>query len=187
MKNTLFYGSLVSLVSLVSLAACGGGKAKTEKPGDMMGGGGGGMMDMKMGMADPSAETTPVLAAAQGYASWSKFPGVQQPTKSEGHMGMFVLAFHNKVVGDAITAKTLPLPDGAVIVKEEMMSADAKPMSVTIMSKQGGEWYYVKASPDLMKVMTMKDMPMEGKSVGMCKDCHANGSDNDFVLTHKFK
>ncbi len=107
--------------------------------------------------------------------------------KSEGHMGMFVLAFHNQVVGDAITAKTLPLPDGAVIVKEEMMSADAKPMSVTIMSKQGGEWYWVKASPDLMKVMTMKGMPLEGTSVGMCKDCHDNGSDNDFVLTHKFK
>ncbi len=179
MKNTLLY------VSLVALAACGGSKAKSEKPGDMMGGGG--MMDMKMGMADPSAETTPVLAAAQGYASWPKFPENQQPMKSEGHMGMFVLAFHNTVVGDAITAKTLPLPDGAVIVKEEMMSADAKPTSVTIMSKQGGEWYYVKASPDLMKVMTMKDMAMEGKSVGMCKDCHENGSDNDFVLTHKFK
>jgi hypothetical protein len=136
MKNTVLF------VSLVALAACGGSKAKTEKPGGMDKGG---MMDMKMGMADPSAETTPVLAAAKGYASWSKFPEMQQPAKSEGHMGMFVLAFHNKVVGDAITAKTLPLPDGAVIVKEEMMSADAKPMSVTIMSKQGGEWYYVKA------------------------------------------
>ena len=179
MKSTLLY------VSLVALAACGGGKAKTEKPGGMMDKGG--MMDMKMGMADPAADTAPALAAAQGYASWPKFAENQQPNKSEGHMGMFVLAFHNKVVGDAITAKTLPLPDGAVIVKEEMMSADAKPMSVTIMSKQGGAWYYVKASPDLMKVMTMNGMALEGKSVGMCKDCHDQGSDNDFVMTHKFK
>lgn len=179
MKNTLWY------VPLVAVAACGGGKATTAKPGGMMDPNG--MMAMKMGMADPAAATAPVLAAANGYASWSKFPERQQPAKSQGHMGMFVLAFHNKVVGEAITAKTLPLPDGAVIVKEEMMSADAKPMSVTIMSKQGGEWYYVKASPDLMKVMTMNDMALEGTSVGMCKDCHDNGSDNDFVLTHKFK
>lgn len=180
MKSTVLY------VSLVALAACGGGKAKTEKPGGGMMDKGG-MMDMKMGMADPAAATAPVLAAANGYASWSKFPEMQSPARSEGHMGMFVLAFHNKVVGDAITAKTLPLPDGAVIVKEEMMSADAKPMSVTIMSKQGGAWYYVKASPDLMKVMTMNDMALEGASVGMCKDCHDNGADNDFVMTHKFK
>jgi hypothetical protein len=179
MKSTLLY------VSLVALAACGGGKAKTEKPGGMMDKGG--MMDMKMGMADPAAGTAPALAAAKGYATWAKFAENQEPKKSEGHMGMFVLAFHNKVVGDAITAKTLPLPDGAVIVKEEMMSADAKPMSVTIMSKQAGAWYYVKASPDLMKVMTMNGMALEGTSVSMCKDCHDQGSDNDFVMTHKFK
>ncbi len=178
MKNALTF------VLLTTLVACGGGKAKPEKPMDKMGGG---MMDMKMGMADPSAATAPVLAAAKGYTSWAKFAENQQPNKSEGHMGMFVLAFHNKVVGDAIAAKSLPLPDGALIVKEEMMTADAKAHSVTIMSKQGGEWYYVKASPDLMKVITMSDMPMEGTAVGMCKDCHGNASDNDFVLTHKFK
>lgn len=178
MKNIVCAGLLAGLV------ACGGGKATPEKPMDKMGGG---MMDMKMGMADPSAATAPVLAAAKGYTSWSKFAENQQPNKSEGHMGMMVLAFHNKVVGDAIAAKTLPLPDGAVIVKEEMMGAGAAAQSVTIMSKQGGEWYYVKASPDLMKVMTMNDMALEGTAVGMCKDCHDNGADNDFVLTHKFK
>lgn len=179
MKNTVS-----CFLAFATLVACGGSKANPEKPMDKMGGG---MMDMKMGMADPSAATAPVLAAAKDYASWPKFAENQTPNKSEGHMGMMVLAFHNKVVGDAIAAKTLPLPDGAVIVKEEMMGADAKPMSVTIMSKQGGEWYYVKASPDLMKVMTMNDMAMEGTSVGMCKDCHDNAADNDFVLTHKFK
>jgi len=35
--------------------------------------------------------------------------------------------------------------------------------------------------------MTMNDMALEGTAVGMCKDCHDNGADNDFVLTHKFK
>ncbi len=171
-------------LTLAALAACGGGKAAPEKPGGMMDKGG---MDMKMGMADPSADTVPVLAAAKGYTSWSKFPEMPAPTKSEGHMGMFVLGFHNQIVGDAIAAKTLPLPDGAVIVKQEMTSADGAPMSVTIMSKQAGAWYYVKASPDLMKVMSMNGMAMEGTSVGMCKDCHDNGADNDYVLTHKFK
>lgn len=173
-------------VLALALAACGGGAAKPASPGGMTGGGMGGM-EMKMGMADPASATAPVLAAAKDYASWPTFPGKAAPSKSEGHMGMFVLAFHNQVVSDAIAAKTLPLPDGAVIVKREMPSADAAPMSVTIMSKQAGAWYYVKATPDLMKVMTMNDMAMEGPSVGMCKDCHGGAADNDFVLTHKFQ
>jgi len=178
MRMTWLLGTTVVLV------ACGGSKPKSSHEG--MGGGMEGM-NMKMGMADPAADTKTVLDAAKDYASWSKFSEMQQPMRSEGHMNMYVLGFHNQVVGDAIKSSTLPLPDGAIIVKQEMMKPDAAPMSITVMSKQGGAWYWVKASPDGMKVMTMNGMAMEGRDVGMCKDCHDNASGNDYILTHKFK
>lgn len=166
--------------------ACGGSNPKDPKEGGM-GGGMGGMGAMKMEAADPAADTQAILATVKGYESWPRFAEMQQPTRSEGHMNMYVLAFHNQVVADAIKAHTLPLPEGAIIVKQEMMKPDATPMSITVMSKQGGAWHYVKASPDGMKVMTMNGMALAGREVGMCKDCHGGAADNDYVLTHKFK
>jgi len=191
MRTTWMIGTLA-----LALAACGGKSKASEGPkmdgdkmdGDKMGGDKMGMgMDMKMGMADPAPATRAVLDSVKDYASWPKFTENETPNQSEGHMNMYVLAFHNQVVTDAIAAATLPLPDGAIIVKQEMMKADDPPMSITVMSKQAGAWYWVKASPDGMKVMTMDGMAMEGNEVGMCKDCHDNAADNDFVLTHKFK
>lgn len=190
MNNTLRTIAVLGTLSLGLLGGCGGKAKGADQPQmDKMGGMDGmkGMGDMKMGMADPSPASQAILAAAKDYATWPKFAEAPTPKKSEGHMGMWVLPFHNQVVTDAIAKHTLPLPDGAVIVKQEMMKADAAPMSITVMSKQGGAWYYVKASPDGMKVMTMNGMAMEGPEVAMCKDCHDNAADNDFVLTHKFK
>jgi hypothetical protein len=144
-------------------------------------------MDMKMGMAAPSAESAAILASVKDYASWPKFAEMPTATRSEGHMNMFVLGYHNQVVTDAIASKTVPLPDGAIIVKQQMKSADAAPMSITVMSKQGGQWYWLSATPDGQQVMTMNNMPLEGPNVSMCKDCHDSAQDNDFVLTHKFR
>ena len=101
-------------------------------------------------------------------------------------MNKYVLAFHNQTVTDAIAAGTLPLPDGAIIVKQQMTGADAQPESITVMSKQGGSWYWLEASADGTKVITVNDMPLEG-DVAMCRDCHDSASANDFVLTHTFK
>lgn len=174
---------LYKLLITLPLMACGGSGKKTESP---MGGSGDMKMEMKMGMAAPSAASAAILDGLKDYASWPKFDEMPAPTKSEGHMNMFVLGFHNQVVTDAIAKGTVPLPDGAVIVKQQMQAADAAPMSITVMSKQNGQWYWIDATPDGKSVMTMNGMPMEGTEVAMCKDCHDNAADNDFVLTHKF-
>lgn len=174
------------LITLPLLSACGGSAKKSP---EMAGGDMKKMdaMDMKMGMAAPNAQSAAVLASAKDYASWPKFAEMPTTTLSEGHMNMFVLGYHNQVVTDAIASKTLPLPDGAIIVKQQMKAADAPPMSITVMSKQGGQWYWISATPDGQQVMTMNGMPLEGTDVAMCKDCHDGAQDNDFVLTHKFK
>src|SRR5262245_10379990 len=70
--------------------------------------------------AEASAETKRVLGLTTGYKSWSKFAENQTPKPSVAHEGMFVVAYHNQVVAQALASKTLPLPDGSVIVKENM-------------------------------------------------------------------
>ena len=104
---------------------------------------------------------------------------------------MYVLAHHNDVVGQAIADKTLPLPDGSIIVKDNFAKADdSMPMAVTVMSKQGGKWYWIEASPDgMVMVDQMMDVgaPLEGNDVKMCVGCHVSWKDNDYVGTHVFK
>ena len=184
MAMTRFVNLGAALVAL-TLVGCGGGKSKgADKP---MGESDMGMMKMKMemGMAAPSPETQAVLDQIKDYATWPRFAENPTPAFSKGHMKMYVLAFHNDVVADAIASNTLPLPDGALIVKQNMKAADAAPEALTIMSKQGGEWYYAETSPD-GKVITMNGMALEGRKVAMCTDCHDTAADNDYVFTHKF-
>ncbi len=185
MRYTLF----VPILALGLLAACGGkSKDSTATPmahGDSMGSGGMGMMNMKMGMAAPSSDSQAVLAKVKDYASWPKFAENLEPKLSKAHMDMYVVTYHNDVVAAAIKSKTLPLPDGALIVKQNKMKADESPHALTIMSKQGGKWYWLEASPDGM-VMTMNDMPQEGYDAPMCVKCHTDASNNDFMFTHSF-
>lgn len=142
-------------------------------------------------MVEPSADTKAVWDKISGYQSWPTFPESGTPTMSESHMKMFVLAHHNDVVAKAITDKTIPLPDGSIIVKDNFMKADDKmPMAVTVMSKQGGQWYWIEASPDgkvIVDDMVDKGKPLEGTEVKMCVGCHSSWKDNDYVGTHKFK
>ncbi len=175
-------------VLLTTLLACGGkSKDNAAKPmaHDSMGGGDMGMMNMKMGMAAPSADSQAVLGKTKDYASWPTFAENPSPKFSKAHMNMWVVTFHNDIVTTAISAHTLPLPDGALIVKQNKMKADAPPQSLTMMSKQGGKWYWIQATPD-GQVVTMDGMAQEGYGAPMCVKCHDDASNNDFVFTHSF-
>jgi hypothetical protein len=136
--------------------------------------------------AEPSSTTKAIWSQITSYKTWSKFAENTSPMKSASHENMFVLAYHNTVVAQAITTKTLPLPDGAVIVKENMaMATDATPMALTVMAKQGTDWYWIKAMPDGKVFLDDKGNPMEGKGVAMCTMCHPTAK-NDGVITHDF-
>jgi hypothetical protein len=138
----------------------------------------------------PSAETRGVWAKLDGYQSWPKFPENQTRAPSESHMNMLVLSYYNEVVGQAMTGGTLPLPEGAIIVKDNFASAtDAMPMAITVMAKQNGQWYWLEATPNgevIVDDMMDKGKPLEGNNVVMCVGCHNGAKSNDFVFTHKF-
>jgi len=64
-----------------------------------------------------------VFAKLNGYQAWPNFRENPTPKLSTAHMNMYVLAFHNDVVTQAIAAKTVPVPDGALIVKQNPATA----------------------------------------------------------------
>jgi hypothetical protein len=138
-------------------------------------------------MVDPSPETKAIWDKLSGYQSWSKFPEQLTPTQSDSHMKMFVLSYYNDVVGQAEKDGVMPLPDGSIIVKDNFMKADdPMPMALTVMAKQGGEWYWIQAAPNGKVMVDDAGKPLEGKGVPMCVGCHSGWKDNDYVGTHKF-
>lgn len=137
-------------------------------------------------MQQASAETQSVLALTAGYRSWSKFAENPALKPSPTHNNMQVISYYNDVVGQAIAAKTLPLPNGALIVKENWAAAtDAGPMALTIMHKQGADWYWSQVTPDGKVFLDGMGVPLEGKSVPMCVNCHQTNV-NDGLRTHDF-
>ena len=137
--------------------------------------------------AAPSAASSALLSQVTGYQSWPKFDENSTPTESQSHMKMFVVTFHNDVVTQAVAAKTLPLPDGALIVKQNLAkAADAEPMALTVMNKQGGAWYWLEATADGRVILDPLGKPLEGTDVPMCMTCHGMQASNDSVYTHDF-
>jgi hypothetical protein len=137
---------------------------------------------------DPAPQTKQVLDSINGYAAWPTFVENSTPKLSDSHMKMFVVTHHNDVVTTAIAQKTLPLPDGAIIVKDNMVNAtDKMPMAITVMSKLNGSWYWVEATPDNKVMVDPSGKPLEGTNVTMCIGCHSMQSANDDVMTHDFK
>jgi hypothetical protein len=137
-------------------------------------------------LTEASADAQALWDTLSGYTSWSQFPEATERQQSQAHSGMWVLSYVNDTVGTAIEEGTVPLPDGAIIVKENYMGEDDEtPMALTVMSKMSGDWYWVQGTPD-GQVFLGPDGPLEGKDVGMCVMCHSAAEDNDFVMSHTF-
>lgn len=135
----------------------------------------------------PAPETQQLLKRIEGYRAWRRFPANWEPRLSEGHGGVYVVAYHNDVVAQAMRDGRVPLPDGALIVKENRMQPRAPPAALTIMSKQGGEWYWVKATPSGQVFLDERGQRIAGKNVEACEACHEARAANDYVFTHDFQ
>lgn len=137
-------------------------------------------------LAEASAETQSLWSSLSAYESWPQFPEATERSRSSTHSNMWVLSYYNDVVQKAMDDGALPLAEGSVIVKENYANEDdATPMALTVMSKEGGDWYWVQATPE-GRVFVGPDGPLEGAGVAMCINCHRAAEDNDFVMTHTF-
>lgn len=116
------------------------------------------------------------------YQNWGQFPDAQGIVPSSAPHGPMARIFINEPVEQALDADVGQLPDGAIIVKEQVGQSDSdKAEALTIMWKvdgfdpQNNDWFWADIKPD-------GTVMAEGKIDG-CISCHSIVRDNDFVYT----
>ena len=129
-----------------------------------------------------TAETLWKFLQGQGYPlSWHYVPG--EPAgkyKGGAPHGAILRTFTNDIAFDALSKKAFPLPEGAVVVKENYMP-DGKLAAITVMQKikdfnpEGGDWFWAKYTPD-------GTVQASGK-VGGCIGCHAQKKASDWIFS----
>ncbi|MGV3524970.1 MAG: cytochrome P460 family protein [Candidatus Sericytochromatia bacterium] len=127
-------------------------------------------------VSEPSAAELKTLSE-----SYKAFPALNDDlVRSAEHGGIFVRTHLDAAAMTAFQAKTFPLPEGSVSVKEGHPSADAAADRVYVMKKikgydsANGDWFYAVLSPD-------GSVRQQGK-MQMCIGCHGRAKASDYVF-----
>lgn len=119
------------------------------------------------------------------YQQWSQFSDYQGTLPSALPHGPMSQVFINGVVESALENFDGSLPDGSIIVKENVGTSPAvSEAALTVMLKVTGfdpdnsDWFWANMTPQGQIVA-------EGK-VQACAACHGGARANDFVFVHKF-
>ncbi len=114
------------------------------------------------------------------YTQWDKWPGKDGMYPGTSPHGAFLKLYVNDIALKAVK-ENQPMPDGAIIVKENYAKDKEKLMAVTPMflkkgyNPEGGDWFWAKYGPD-GKIMA------SGK-VDSCIQCHQTQKDWLFTET----
>ena len=144
----------------------------------------------------------PVTAAAQGqmpaaegkavyqyitqtspYEKWQLWPGKEKFYPGTEPHGALLTTYVNDSALQALK-QNAPLPDGAIVVKENY-TKDKKLAAVTVMYKktgynpQAGDYFWLSYAPD-------GKIQAEGKAED-CIKCHRAAQGNDFLFTNDQK
>jgi len=126
-----------------------------------------------------------MITEADPYQSWAQFPEAQGAVPSNPPHGAMARIFINVKVQEAMQNFTGSLPDGAIIVKENLgENPTEKAQALTVMWKVAGfdpdnnDWFWANVTPD-------GQVNAEGKVPG-CVNCHGAARANDFVFKHQF-
>ena len=112
-----------------------------------------------------------------GWGTWPGYPGIY-PGKSPH--GVFLKLYANGLALKA-AREGKPMPNGAIIVKENYGKDQKTLMAITPMYKvkgynpDAGDWFWAKYSPD-------GTVAKSGKVKG-CIDCHRTQEDKDWLFT----
>ena len=119
------------------------------------------------------------------FENWASFPGQDGILDSAAPHGPKVRVHINDTVEAVLAGVTGQLPDGSIIVKENLEeSTSDKAMALTIMWKVSGfdpdnnDWFWAKITPAGV-------VDAEGKLEG-CIGCHGQQRANDFIFRHNF-
>ncbi len=135
--------------------------------------------------APTGAELLTSIMQDDPYQQWAQFSDYQGILPSALPHGPMSQVFINGVVESALDNFDGALPDGAIIVKENVgTSPDVSEAALTVMWKVTGfdpdnnDWFWANMTPQGQIVA-------EGK-VAACAACHGGARANDFVFVHQF-
>jgi hypothetical protein len=129
---------------------------------------------------DPAEALWRAISGANDYKSWSEFPGHEGVVAYTGHGATHRRAFVNTTAGNDLAA----LPDGSILVKENLSSDDPADLAaITVMQKQGDTWFWAKFSPtgDAELADTTEGLAGTGCVAAACHGDMAT-SENDLVF-----
>lgn len=119
----------------------------------------------------PTGPAEEIFGGARDYRSWRRFASYEGGSKpSKAHSGNYVIAWYNAAAASAAQGGAKEFPEGSVIVKENRLTPDGKPASLSVMAKRAGAWFWISATPD-WKVFTAGGKPLAG-DLGSCAGCH---------------
>jgi len=114
------------------------------------------------------------------YQKWETYPGYPGIYPGKSPHGKYLKLFANPAAQKALK-EGRPMPEGAIIIKENYGKDQKTLMAITPMYKvngynpDGGDWFWAKYGPN-GKVMA------SGKPKG-CIKCHGVNKDSDWLFT----
>ena len=123
----------------------------------------------------PSAAGIKTYVVSKAYQTWTADAAVRDPTQGSPHGKVRV--FFNKTATDALRASALPLPVGAMLVKERYDGNGTSLNGYAAMVKtSAGAWTWWEASS------SNPDTPQAfGVGNPSCKGCHSASGNKDQV------
>jgi hypothetical protein len=124
------------------------------------------------------------ISRQNDYHRWPMFPGTIAMYPGQPPHGAFLTTYVSDTTLKALENRPGPLPDGAILVKENY-SPEKKLAAVTVMYRKagynpaGGDWFWLKYASG-GKILA------EGRVEG-CINCHKAVADNDWIHTGPVK
>lgn len=126
-----------------------------------------------------------IIMDTDPYQQWAQFPNVQGTVASAFPHGPMARVFINAQVEVALAGFNGALPNGSIIVKENLGdSTTDKADALTVMWKvpsfdpDNNDWFWANLSAN-------GQVNAEGK-IATCTGCHNAARGNDFVFLHQF-
>jgi hypothetical protein len=129
---------------------------------------------------EPTGEAVWAHLEQESYRNWELWPGTSERYPGSEPHGMLLTTYVNDIARDALTRGATPLPDGAIIVKENYMPDGSYDAATVMVKRQGynpehNDWFWAKYGPD--------GAVDEAGRIEMCQACHGANRQQDYLLT----
>ncbi len=116
------------------------------------------------------------------FAAWPKYEGFQKGRKAHGS---YYKLYTSPELSTAWPLRESSAPDGTILVKEVYNKDKKKVEQILVMTKVAGmddknhDWYWTEFDP--------QGNTLQSGKLRSCAACHAQGKDNDFILSRMLK